>query len=84
MAILFTWRYIAQLRNSCSCSNIFIDEVLDSSLDAAGIESIMKLFRSFDDSHIFVISHRESVQELDFDRVLTIEKRNQFSTIINQ
>lgn len=84
MAILFTWRYIAQLRNSCNCSNIFIDEVLDSSLDAAGIESIMKLFRSFNDSHIFVISHRENVQELDFDRVLTIEKRNQFSTIIVQ
>lgn len=84
MAILFTWRYIAQLRNSCSCSNIFIDEVLDSSLDAAGIESIMKLFRSFTDSNIFVISHREGVQELDFDRILTIEKRNQFSTILEQ
>lgn len=84
MAILFTWRHIAQLRNSCSCSNIFIDEVLDSSLDAAGIESIMKLFRSFTDSNIFVISHREGVQELDFDRILTIEKRNQFSTILEQ
>lgn len=84
MAILFTWRHIAQLRNSCSCSNIFIDEVLDSSLDAAGIESIMKLFRSFTDSNIFVISHREGVQELDFDRILTIEKRNQFSTVLEQ
>lgn len=81
MAILFTWRYIAQLRNSCSCSNIFIDEVLDSSLDAAGIESVMKLFRSFTDSNIFVISHREGVQELDFDRIITIEKREQFSVI---
>ena len=83
MAILFTWRYIAQIRNSCSCSNIFIDEVLDSSLDAAGIESVMKLFRSFTDSNIFVISHREGVQELDFDRIITIEKREQFS-VINQ
>lgn len=84
MAILFTWRYIAQLRNSCSCSNIFIDEVLDSSLDAAGIESIMKLFRSFTDSNIFVISHREGVQELDFDRIITIDKREQFSIINEQ
>lgn len=84
MAILFTWRYIAQLRNSCSCSNIFIDEVLDSSLDAAGIESVMKLFRSFTNSHIFVISHREGVQELDFDRILTVEKKEQFSVITSQ
>ena len=81
MAIMFTWRYIAQLRNSCNCSNIFVDEILDSSLDQAGIEAIMKLFKSFENSHIFVISHRESVQDLDFDRVITISKRDQFSNI---
>lgn len=81
MAIMFTWRYIAQLRNSCNCSNIFVDEILDSSLDQAGIEAIMKLFRSFQDSHIFVISHRESVQDLEFDKVLTVSKRDQFSNI---
>ena len=81
MAIMFTWRYIAQLRNSCNCNNIFVDEILDSSLDQTGIESIMKLFKSFDNSHIIVISHRESVQDLDFDKVVTVTKRDQFSNI---
>lgn len=82
MAIMFTWRYIAQIRNSCGCSNIFVDEILDSSLDQPGIEAVMKLFRSFNDSHIFVISHRENVQDLEFDRVITVEKRNQFSVLV--
>ena len=79
---MFTWRYIAQIRNSCGCSNIFVDEFLDSSLDQPGIEAVMKLFRSFNDSHIFVISHRENVQDLEFDRVITVEKRNQFSVLV--
>lgn len=83
LAIMFTWRYIAQIRNSCGCSNIFIDEILDSSLDQAGIEAVMKLFRSFTDSNIIVISHRENVQEMEFDNIITIEKRNQFS-VLNQ
>lgn len=81
MAIIFTWRYIAQLRNSCTCQNIFVDEILDSSLDGQGVDSIMQLFRSFTDSHVVVISHRESIQDLEFDKVVSIEKRDQFSTI---
>lgn len=82
LAIMFTWRYIAQLRNSCKCTNIFVDEVLDSSLDAAGIDSVMKLFRSFDDSHILIISHRESVHDLEFDKVVSVSKTNQYSEIV--
>ena len=81
MAIIFTWRYIAQLRNSCTCQNIFVDEILDSSLDGQGVDSIMQLFRSFNDSHVVVISHRESIQDLELDKVVPIEKRDQFSTI---
>lgn len=81
MAIMFTWRYIAQIRNSCGCSNIFVDEILDSSLDQSGIESVMRLFRSFNDSNIVVISHRENVQDMEFDNVITVEKRNQFSVL---
>lgn len=81
IAILFAWRHIAQLTNSCNCSNIFIDEVLDSSLDGDGIDSVMHLFRSLKDNHIFVISHRDNVQDLDFDKIITISKYNQFSVI---
>lgn len=81
MAIMFTWRYIAQLRNSCNCANLFIDEILDSSLDADGIESVLSLLRSLENTYIFLISHRANVQEIEFDRVITVSKPNQFSQL---
>jgi len=79
MAIMFAWRYIASIRNSCCCSNIFVDEVLDSSLDNEGMLAIMKLFKSMKESHILVISHRESIQEFNFDDVYFVSKPDQFS-----
>lgn len=79
MAIMFTWRHIAQLRNSCNCSNLFIDEILDSSLDADGIESVMSLIKSFEGTHTMLISHRTNIQEIEFDRLIKITKPNQFS-----
>jgi len=80
LAILFTWRYIASVRNSCVTNTLFLDEV-DDGLDAVGSAMIIKLFRSFVGSNIFVISHKDTVQDSEFDRVLYIKKENQFSKI---
>ena len=81
LAILFTWRKIAMLRNSCATNLLVVDEVLDSSLDEEGINMAMNLFRSFKDSNIFVISHRESIQDGRFDRIIKVRKEKQFSII---
>lgn len=81
LAILFTWRKIAILRNSCATNLLVVDEVLDSSLDEEGINMAMNLFRSFKDSNIFVISHRESIQDGRFDRIIKVKKEKQFSII---
>lgn len=81
LAILFTWRRIAMLRNSCATNLLVVDEVLDSSLDEEGINMAMNLFRSFKDSNIFVISHRETIQDARFDRIIRIKKERQFSVI---
>lgn len=81
LAILFTWRKIAMLRNSCATNLLVVDEVLDSSLDEEGINMAMNLFRSFKDSNIFVISHRESIQDGRFDRIIKVKKEKQFSII---
>ena len=81
LAILFTWRKIAMLRNSCATNLLIVDEVLDSSLDEEGINMAMNLFRSFKDSNIFVISHRESIQDGRFDRIIKVRKEKQFSII---
>lgn len=80
-AIMLTWRYIAEIRNSCSCNIMIIDELIDSALDGEGIDSIMKLLKKMTEGSIFVISHRESVQDIGFEHALHVEKEGQFSTI---
>lgn len=81
LAILFTWRYIASIKNSCSTNLLCADEILDSSLDSEGADSALKLFRNLKDSNVFIISHRTEIQDSLFDNVYTVQKKNQFSTI---
>ena len=82
LAILFTWRYIAELKNSCSTNLLIIDEILDSSLDAEGINIAMNMFRKLgNDVNLFVISHRENIVDFQFDRVIKISKNGQFSEV---
>ena len=81
MALLFTWRYIATVKNSNATNLLFVDEVLDSSLDEAGIDALLALFKTIPQSNVFVITHREALDSAMFDNVLTVTKRGQFSVI---
>lgn len=81
LAILFAWRDIARMRNSSACDLIIFDEILDSSLDAEGIDYFLNLLRGLTgDSHVFIISHREGMED-KFERTLTFRKRSNFSRI---
>lgn len=80
LAILVTWRYIAELKNSCATNLLICDEILEN-FDTLGAESAMKLFQSLTGVNVFVISHRSDIQEYGFDHVYKVEKRGQFSTI---
>lgn len=80
LAILFTWRHIANLKNSCSANTLILDEI-DQGLDLEGFNIVMRLFRSLENTNIFITSHRENVHEFPFDKVITMVKKNQFSVI---
>jgi len=81
LALLFTWRAIAKLRNSVSTNLLILDEIMDSSLDTNATEYLMNIFRAVaSDSNIFIISHREQIAE-KFDNVLVFEKHKNFSSI---
>lgn len=83
LAILFTWRQIAKMKNSVNTNLLIFDEIMDSSLDAAGTESFMSLLGTFgEDTNIFVISHKGDVLFDKFHSVIRIEKKNDFSTIV--
>lgn len=83
LAILFTWRQIAKMKNSVNTNLLIFDEIMDSSLDAAGTESFMSLLDTFGTgTNIFVISHKGDVLFDKFHSVIRIEKKNDFSVIV--
>ena len=82
LAILFTWRQIAKMKNSVNCNLLLLDEIFDSSLDTAGTDYFLNLMNQFgENSNIFVISHKGDQLFDKFRSVIRFEKRNDFSVI---
>jgi DNA repair exonuclease SbcCD ATPase subunit len=82
LALLFTWRTIAKMKNSAATNLLLLDEVFDSSLDSNGTEFVMTLLNTIgDDVNVFVISHKGD-QLLDkFKNQIKFEKHQNFSRI---
>ena len=79
LALLFTWREVARMKNSVNTNLLIMDEVFDSSLDGLGTEDFLKIIRFIiKDANIFVISHKESLHD-KFDQVIKFEKVKGFS-----
>ena len=80
LALLFTWRDIAKMRNSASTNLLILDEIFDSSLDDAGTEFFTKIIRYvIQDAHVFVISHKTDGIIDQFDKVMRFDKVKGFS-----
>ena len=82
LALLFTWREVARMKNSVNTNLLIMDEVFDSSLDGFGTEEFLKIIRFvIKDANIFVISHKESLHD-KFADVIRFEKVKGFSRMI--
>lgn len=82
LAILFTWRQIAKMKNSVNTNLLILDEIFDSSLDTSGTDYFLNLMNQFgENSNIFVISHKGDQLFDKFRSVIRFEKRNDFSVI---
>jgi DNA repair exonuclease SbcCD ATPase subunit len=82
LALLFTWREVARLKNSVNCNLMILDEIFDSSLDSTGTEEFLKIIRYvIKDANIFVISHKTGLED-KFESVLRFEKVKGFSHMI--
>jgi DNA repair exonuclease SbcCD ATPase subunit len=82
LAILFTWREIARMKNSANTNLLILDEVFDSSLDGNGIDYFSKIIRyMLKDTNVFVISHKTDEMMDAFDDVIKFEKVKGFSKI---
>lgn len=79
LALMFTWRQIARMKNSTSTNLLMLDETFDSSLDGDGVENLLKILGTLDaDSNTFIISHKTDVLDGKFANKLTFEKVNNF------
>jgi len=79
LALLFSWREIARVKNSVNCNILLFDEVFDSSLDGFGADEFLKIIKYVvKDTNVFVISHKTDLQD-KFDSTIKFEKKNGFS-----
>ena len=82
LALMFTWRAIAKLRNSASTNLLIMDEVFDSSLDVGGTEEFLKILEGLTgDTNTFIISHKGDQLYDKFHSVIKFEKHANFSRI---
>jgi len=82
LALLFTWRLVAKMKNSVATNLLILDETFDSSLDHDGVENLLKILESCkDDTNVFVISHKGDILDGKFDRKLEFVKEKNFSKI---
>jgi len=82
LALLFTWREVARLKNSVNTNLLIMDEVFDSSLDGFGTEEFLKIIRYvIKDANIFVISHKSDLHD-KFQSVIRFDKVKGFSRMM--
>ena len=82
LALLFTWREVARVKNSVNTNLLIMDEVFDSSLDGFGTDEFLKIIRYvIKDANIFVISHKQDMQD-KFESVIRFDKVKGFSRMM--
>ena len=79
LALLFTWRNIARIKNSVNTNLLILDEIFDSSLDSVGIDCLMTVLGGLDKINIFIISHKGDSLQDKFNHVIRFEKKGNFS-----
>ena len=83
LALLFTWREVARMKNSVNTNLLIMDEVFDSSLDGFGTDEFLKIIRFvIKDANVFVISHKQDLHD-KFDNVMRFEKVKGFSSLVS-
>ncbi len=83
LALLFTWREVARMKNSVNTNLLIMDEVFDSSLDGMGTEEFLKIIRYvIQDANIFVISHKTGMED-KFESMIKFEKVKGFSRMVD-
>tara|TARA_B100000900_G_scaffold128856_1_gene108911 strand:+ start:3105 stop:4811 length:1707 start_codon:yes stop_codon:yes gene_type:complete len=82
LALLFTWRAVAKMKNSTNTNLLILDEIFDSSLDGTGTDDFLKILHTFKDQNVFVISHKGDALFDKFRSIIRFEKTRNFSKLL--
>ena len=81
LALLFTWRQIAKMKNSTNTNLLMLDEIFDSSLDGQGMDDFFKIIKQFEKENIFIISHKGDILFDKFTNIIKYEKYKNFTRL---
>ena len=81
LALLFTWRTIAKMKNSTNTNLLILDEIFDSSLDGQGTEEFFKILKQLTNENTFIISHKGDILFDKFTSIIKFEKYKNFTRI---
>jgi len=84
LALLFTWRAVAKMKNSTNTNLLILDEIFDSSMDSTGTDEFLKILNTLGDENIFVISHKQDVLADKFRSTIKFDKVKNFSHILGE
>ena len=81
LALLFTWRQIAKMKNSVNTNLLVLDEIFDSSLDGQGTDDFFKIIKTMTKENIFIISHKGDIMFDKFTNIVKFEKYKNFTRL---
>ena len=81
LALLFTWRDIARMKNSTNTNLLILDEIFDSSLDNSGTDDFFKIIKNLSKENIFIISHKGDILFDRFTNIIKYEKVQNFTKL---
>jgi hypothetical protein len=81
LALLFTWRQVAKMKNSTNTNLLILDEIFDSSLDVNGTDEFLKILNTLSNENIFLISHKSDLNVDKFDSLIRFEKVQNFTKV---
>src|SRR5210317_414150 len=81
LALLFTWRQIAKMKNSTNTNLLILDEIFDSSLDGQGTDDFFKIMNTLQNENIFIISHKGDILFDKFTNIIKFEKHQNFTQL---
>ena len=83
LALVFTWRAIAKMKNSTNTNLMILDEIFDSSLDNQGTDDFFKIIKNMSNENIFIISHKGDILFDKFTNIIKFEKEHNFTRLQN-